>query len=257
MTDEIFRASAPETDVHLSYLERLLAGTDAAAAPADFLYLVRPEEGNGFWELIGFRVAGLSRALVGAVLFQNQTREAGRFARRPLGHFLSSPPQNIGLDRSTYPADLIELRVPRADETVPDLLGRLKRGEPTETLYVDADMLEIAWDFRRENPSLERPRMAEGPRQNLLLRTREGHVLAGRSANMTSKLRSNRQFLALTAVEQWLPDRNLPLPTLVVHRRYLTMVAETPDSGRPEAMPLAFAADTINPFHLLDPRLGV
>ena len=45
-------------------------------------------------------------------------------------------------------------------------------------------MVELAWDFRRQNPSLERPRLAEGPGQRLVLRSREGHVLSGRSANV-------------------------------------------------------------------------
>ena len=266
MTDEPSRLASsspsPGADPHLAYLDRLLAGTGPApdggggAGSADFLYLIRPEESSGFWELIGFRIAGFSRALVGAVQFADQSREPGRYARRSLGHYLSSPPQNIGLDRSTYPADLIELRVPRKGETIPDLLGQLKRGESTGTLYVDADMVEIAWDFRRENPSVERPRLAEGPSQPLVLRSREGHVLSGRSANMTVKLRSNRQFLVLTSVVQWLPDGTLPLPTLVIHRRYLAMVGERAEDEQDNALPTPFTGD-VNPFHLLDPRLGI
>jgi len=274
MTDETSRtdSSPPSqgTDPHLAYLERLLTGAGYApggsegtdgARTSDFLYLIRSEggtgTGTGFWELIGFRVAGFSRALVGAIQFADQSREPGRYARRSLGHYLSSPPQIIGLDRSTYPADLIELRVPRQGETLPDLLGQLKRGESTGTLYVDADMVEIAWDFRSENPSIERPRLAQGPGQSLLLRSLEGHVVAGMGGNISAKLRSNRQFLALTAVEQWLPGRTLPLPTLVIHRRYLAMVSEVAKGAVDAAVPAPFARDSLNPFHLLDPRLGV
>ncbi len=246
-------------DSQLDYLERLLSPADDSTGPAEFLYIVPLEGEPAFWELVGLRVEGLSRALLGAVRFQAQTRDRSRFARRSLASYLSSPPRSIGIDHSTYPADLVELRVPREGETFPDLLARLKSGQRTGSVHVDADLVELAWDFRPENPSTERPKRGQSPGECLLLRSREGHVLVGESTNLTTKLRSSRHFIALTGVAQWLPDRRFSLPTLVIHRRFLTMVSNLSDDRDSDAgkLPAPFARETLNPFHLLDPRLTV
>lgn len=246
--------AAPAGD-QVAYLERLLQAARDPDSGGEFLYLTRTEGEPGFWELLGFRVTGMSRALLGAVHFQPQTGDPLVFARRSLGHFLSSPPETLGIDRSTYPADLLDLRVPREGESLPDFLGRLKRGEPTGTLYLDADLVETACDFRPENPSLMRDRrVAAGKR--LLFRSREGHVLSGLAANLTSRLRRTGAFLALTEVEQVLDGRTLALPTLLVHREFLSMLTDVPEAGIvPGSLPEAFSPATANPFHLLDPRL--
>lgn len=249
--------SSPDTGEaqRLSYLKRLLEGTADPAGPGEFLYLARGTTEGFFWELVGLRVKGLTRALVGAVHFQSQTRERSTFARRPLGHFLSSPPQNIALDRASYPADLIEVRVPCRGESLPDLLGRLKQGEPTGTLYLDAEMIEAAFDFRAQNPSLERPRAARPVGQRLVVRSREGHVLSGVTTNLSARLRSEHQFVALAGVEQWLPEGKLRLPTLVLHRRTLTMLTEIPE-GEEGLLPHPFDRTRANASHILDARLG-
>lgn len=249
--------SAPD-DLQLAYLERLLGAARSPASGGEFLYATRAEGKPGFWELLGFRIAGMSHALLGAVHFQSQSDDPLLFARRSLGHFLSSPPQALSLDRSHYPADLIEMRVPREGESVPDLLARLKRGEPTGSLYVDAGLIELAFDFRPQNPSLQRPKGAAGPGQRMLFRTRDGHVITGLTVNLTAKLRRAEAFIALTGVRQLLSARSLDLPTLVVHREFLTMLADYPEGGiGPGTLPAAFSPEVSNPFHLLDPRLDV
>lgn len=249
--------ATPAPDGQLDYIRRLLRGARDPGAADEFLYATRTEGKAGFWELLGFRVAGLSRALVGAAHFQAQSDDPLVFARRSLGHFLSSPPQAVAIDRATYPADLVEVRVPRAEESLPDLLGRLRHGQPTVDLYLDAGLVEVAYDFRPQNPSLQRPRSAASA-QRLLFRTREGHVLSGEAANLSARLRRGGAFLVLTGAEQILPDRTLRLPTIVVHRDFLTMVAEVPDGGSDPAaaLPAPLAPETANPFHLLDPRLS-
>lgn len=246
---------ATADDGHLAYLERLLEAARAPGSSGEFLYVTRTEGQPGFWELLGFRVTGMSRALLGAVHFQPQTDDPLLFARRSMAHFLSSPPQTLGIDRATYPADLLDLRVPQAGQTVPDLLGRLKRGEPAATVYLDAAHVEIACDFRPENPSLMREQKGEAGKR-LLFRSREGHVLSGVTANLSTRLRRAGAFIALTEVEQVLDGRTLALPTLLVHREFLTMLADAPAAGiAPGAVPAAFSPATANPFHLLDPRL--
>ena len=248
----------PADDLQLSYLERLLEAVRSPVPGGEFLYATRTEGKPGFWELLGFRVVGMSHGILGAVHFQAQSDDPLLFARRSLGHFLSSPPQALSLDRAHYPADLVELRVPREGESVPDLLGRLKRGEPTGGLYIDAGLVELAFDFRPENPSLQRPKGAPGPGQRLLFRTREGHVITGLTSNLSTKLRREGSFIVLTGVRQLLTGRTLALPTLVVHRSFLTMLAEYPEGGiGPGSLPAPFSPAVSNPFHLLDPRLDV
>ncbi|MFP3939234.1 MAG: hypothetical protein ACLF0P_02910 [Thermoanaerobaculia bacterium] len=201
---------------HLGYVRRLLDGARDPDAAEEFLYAIRTEGKPGFWELLGFRVSGLSWALVGAAHFHAQSDDPLVFARRSLGHFLSSPPQVVGIDRASYPADLVELRVSRAGESLPDLLGRLRYGRPTASVYLDAGLVDLAFDFR--------------PRAGA--------------------------FVVLTGVQQLLPDRALRLPTIVVHRTFLTIIAEAPAEGDDSALPVPLSPDTANPFHLLDPRLG-
>lgn len=247
-----------DDDAHVAYLRRLLEGVTSSEPGGEFLYATRTEGKAGFWELLGFRVGGLGRTLLGAVRFQAQSDDPLVFARRSIGHFLSAPPQNLGLDRESYPADLIELRVPLEGESVPDLLGRLKRGEATSTLYLDASHVDLAFDFRPGNPSLQRNPQANVQTRRLVFRSREGHVVAGATLNLGAKLRRSGAFLALTDVRQILPHRLLALPTLVVHRSFLAMMAEPGGSdaaGAPAALPEALSAAMANPFHLLDPRL--
>jgi len=249
-------ADEPE-DRHLAYLRRLLESASSPGGGAEFLYLTRTEGKPGMWELVGFRTVGLSRAVIGAIHFQSQTEAHAVFARRSLGHYLSAPPQEIGFDRETYPPGLIPVRSPSAGESIPDLLGRLKRGEPTAPLFVDADHVEVAFDFRPANPSLQRPAGEQARARRLVFRTRDGHVLTGTTQNLGAKLRRASVFLALTEVRQHLPGHVLDLPTLVVNRGFLTMMSELSegdlDAG---SLPAAFSAETANPFHLLDPRLG-
>lgn len=250
------RASGEPDDPHLGYLRRLLTSAATPEGGGEFLYLTRAEGKAGFWELVGFRATGLSRAVLGAVHFQAQTDAPGVFARRSLGHYLSSPPQEIGLDRETYPAGLIPLRMPVAEESVPDLLGRLKRGESAAPHFVDADHVEVAFDFRPANPSLQRPAAERAPSRRLLFRTRDGHVLVGSTQNLGAKLRRPSPFLALTGVRQLVSGRALDLPTLVVHRGFLTMMCDAAEEDfNPAVVPAAFSPATANRFHLLDPRL--
>lgn len=254
-------AGTPD-DTHLAYLRRLLEGVARGDAGGEFLYITRTEGKPGFWELLGFRVRGMPRCLVGAVHFHAQNDDPLVFARRSLGHFLSSPPQTMGHAGQGYPADLIELRVSLEGESPAELLGRLRRGEPTASLFLDAAQVEVAFDFRPANPSLQR---ASGPQvrpTRLLFRSREGHLLVGDTLNLGAKLRRGGGFLALTGVVQHLPGRELPLPTLVIHREFLTMMTDSADDGEPDkgdgagaGLPGAFTPESGNPSHVLDPRL--
>jgi hypothetical protein len=249
------RAGTDE-DRHVAYLRQLLEAARSPGSGGEFLYVTRTEGQPGFWELVGFRATGLTRSLLGAIHFQAQSDDPLLFARRSFGHYLSAPPQEVGLDRETFPAALIPLRAPFPDESVPDLLGRLKRGEPTAPLYLDAAHVEVAFDFRPANPSLQRSPGEAARSRRLAFRSREGHVITGTTLNLGARLRRASAFLALTGVRQHLPGRALELPTLVVHRSFLTMMSESAEGELDFAsLPHAFSPDSANPLHLLDPRL--
>lgn len=249
------------SESHLPYLERLLEGAVRRQEASEFLYVTRTEGMTGFWELVGFRVPGLERALVGAVHFLSQSDDPLAFARRSLGHFLSSPPQALNLARSSFPADVIEVRVPREGETLPELLGALKRDEATARLYLDTELIELALDFRPGNPSLQRAKAESGPTQRLVFRTRLGHVIRATATNLAVKLRRAGTFVPLTEVEQRVTvggateaARWIPLPTMVVRRDFLTMVMEAEDGDA--QLPAVFTPSATANGHLLDGRLS-
>lgn len=257
-------AAPPRDDTHLAYLERLLDGAVRPDEPNEFLYVTRTEGKAGFWELVAVRVPGLQRVLLGALHFQSQSDDPLVFARRSLGHFFSAPPQTLSFDRASYPADVLELRVPRQGESLPELLGALKRGESTTSLYLDVELVEVAFDFRPENPSLQRPTSQGGRTERLLFRSRAGHVVRASATNLAAKLRRAGGFVALVGVEQLVPDgagdsgssRWIPLPTMVVRRSFLTMLTEAPAEGAEASIPAPFSLPMAETSHLLDPRLS-
>lgn len=246
----------PTDDPQLPYVERLLGGALGREETSEFLYVTRTEGRPGFWELVALRVPGLDRMVVGALHFLSQSDDPLAFARRSLGHFLTSPPQPIGTEAAAYPADVLDLRIPSEGGSLPDLLGALKRGEPTASLYLPKDRIEAAVDFRSENPSLQRSGPTRGPTQRVIFRTGSGHVIRATATNFAVTLRRPGSFLALTGGHQLLPSGAwCPLPTVVVHRSFLVAFTDPPDDdGAP--LPSAFSPETAAGRHLLDARLA-
>jgi hypothetical protein len=247
----------PGDDAHLPYFRNLLDGALGRSETSDFLYVTRTEGRPGFWELVALRVPGLDRALIGALHFMAQSDDPLAFARRSLGHYLTSPPQPIAAERASYPPEVLDLRVPREGESLPELLGVLKRGAPSASVHLDKAVVEIAADFRAENPSLQRPGIESGPAQRLLFLTGSGHVLRATAINFAVKLRRPGSFVTLTGVEQLLTSSAwTALPNLVVARSFLVAFSEPSEDegdGRP---PSAFGAATVASGHLLDGRLA-
>lgn len=246
----------PADETHLSYVQRLLDGALGAGGVGEFSYITRTEGKPGFWELVALRVPGIGRAVVGALHFLSQSDDPLAFARRSLAHYLTSPPQPITTEGSSYPAEVLDLRVPREGQSLPDLLGALKRGEATLSFRVPKERVEAAADFRSKNPSLQRSSSERGPTQRMLVRTASGHVIRATATNFAVALRRTGSFLGLSGAHQLLPGGEwMPLPTLVVHRDFLIAFTEPPD-GEDAPLPTAFAPETAAADHVLDPRLG-
>lgn len=189
------------------------------------LYLVR-DEGATFWELIGFRIRGHAATLLGALRFKRQEPSFGRYARQPLGFYLSAPPKELGVSKTARPANMLEMLLPNADEDIPAFQRRLRSGEAAQVLYVDAELIEYAFDFRTENPSVEREQVQfTGQVEMHLFRSIRGHLFSGSSHGLHIKLHRNMTFFAVRSPVQHAPTRVHLLPTLFVHRSFVAMDA--------------------------------
>lgn len=242
----------------LHAVERLreAPGRSAAAPPVpSFVYLAR-DEGEAFWELIACRVRGHPALLFGAARFRRQGAADG-FDRQSLVSYLSAPLREVALDRTPRPPHLVELLLPDTGETVLAFLERVRRGEACRTVLLDRREIELALDFRLENPSKSRPAAAAPEAaERHLFRTTDGHILSGYPHHLPAKLHRADDFVALTRPTQHTATHDRPLPTLVVHRSYLTMAARV-DGGieRWLERTAPFQVSLANPKHLLDPLL--
>lgn len=219
------------------------------------VYLAR-DEGEAFWELIACRVRGHPALLFGAVRFRRQGASDG-FCRQSLVSYLSAPLREVALDRTPRPPHLVELLLPDTRETVLQFLERARRGEACRSLLLDRREIELALDFRLENPSKTRPVTSEpeaGERH--LFRTSAGHILSGYPHHLPAKLHRADDFVALTRPTQHTATADRPLPTLVVHRSYLSMAARV-EGGIERWLEhtVPFQAALANPKHILDPML--
>jgi hypothetical protein len=221
------------------------------------VFLAR-DEGEHIWELVGCRVKGHPSLLFGAVRFRRQSGgDDAAFARQSLVSYLSAPVREVALDRTPRPPHLVELLLPDARETVQHFLERARRGDECRSVLLDRREIELAFDFRMVNPSRNRPANAEPEAAELhLFRTQAGHILSAFPHHLPAKLHRNDDFVALTRATQHTATADRPLPTLVVHRGFLTMAARVDDGVRcwlDHSMP--FQVALANPKHILDPLL--
>lgn len=242
----------------LHAVERLRAAPGAAAAAPPVptcVYLAR-DEGEAFWELIACRVRGHPALLFGAVRFRRQGAADG-YCRQSLVSYLSAPLREVALDRTPRPPHLVELLLPDTGETVLHFLERARRGEACRSLLLDRREIELALDFRLENPSKTRPAAPEPEAaERHIFRTSGGHILSGYPHHLPAKLYRADDFVALTRPTQHTSTVDRPLPTLVVHRGYLSMAARVEDGvERWLERTAAFQTALANPKHILDPLL--
>ena len=188
-------------------------------------FLVR-EDGDAFWELLALRVKGYSAILIGAVKFQRQVSPKGiRHARRPLAMYLSLLPKELGLAKAARPANLLEMLLPEVDEKIPAFQARIGSGGRGRTLFIDVETIEIAFDFRFENPSVEREQgVYQGTPEMHLFRTLEGHVLSGITHGLHRRLHLGGSFFTMQQPLQYTPSGIQLLPSaLVLHRSFVAV----------------------------------
>lgn len=187
------------------------------------------EEEDAFWELLALRLKGYPSILVGAARFQRQLSPKGvRHARRPLAMYLSMPPKELGVAKAARPANLLELLLPEVDEEIPAFQTRIGSGGRGRTLFIDVETIEIAFDFRFENPSVEREQgVYQGTPEMHLFRTLEGHVLSGTTHGLHRRLHLGGSFLTIQQPLQHTPNGIQLLPSaLVLHRSFVAIDGE-------------------------------
>lgn len=227
-------ASEPVGSPHLQYVEALLKEVkrrrvEGGGDPTSSDWFLVRDEGATFWELVALQVRGYPSLLLGALRFQRQGGPgATEYARRPLAYHLSAPPRELGIDRTARPAWILELMVPDVHEDVPAFQARVQGGEEGRRVYFDAELIDLAFDFRFENPSAEREQASQhGVAERHLVRSIRGHVLSGISHGLHRRLNQHASFITLHSPVQHTERGAHLLPaTVVFHRSYIAFDAQ-------------------------------
>lgn len=204
-----------------AHLERVRYGHLVDPSP-ETVYLGTEEEGH-FWELVGFRLAGCPVVVLALLRFQRLDLEEIPFARESLSTYLSTLPSPRSIDE----AGALSAILPPHDQGIPFFLKRLRAGLRATPVSLDPARIEVAFDFRLQNPVLIPDfRLDAGPLSDHVYRTVDGHLLRGRSHEIPPTVPEDlHRFLAISSPEQITPTGVYPFPTLFVNRRYLTLRA--------------------------------
>jgi hypothetical protein len=192
---------------------------------ADQIYLGRQEKDH-FWELVGLRLQGCPVVVLAALRFERLDRKGVQDSRESLGAYLSTPAQ---------PGDakgrrLIAL-LPHKDQKIPQFLQGLRAGRELTEVSIDRVRVEVAFDFRADNPSALKELRAASPLRNHYYRTAAGHVLRGESHEVTPVEGSDHRFVAVRSPEQLLPEGVIALPTLFVAHRFVGLQVDVTDEA--------------------------
>lgn len=212
----------PHTDHVHAHLERVRYGHLVDPAP-DSVYL-GAEEDQHFWELVGLRLAGCPVIVLALLRFQRLDLPEIPNARESLSTYLSSLPSPRAMDE----AGVLSAILPPHDQSVPFFLKRLRAGLDVRPVSLDPARVEVAFDFRLQNPTLVPDfRFSAAPLRDHVYRTVDGHVLRGRSHEIPAAVPEEpHRFTAISAPEQITPTGVYPFPTLFVNRRYLALRAK-------------------------------
>ncbi len=197
------------------HLERVRDGYSFIPDP-ESVYLGRIEEDH-FWELVGLRLQGCPVTVLAALRFARQERTGIPDARASLAALLSA-------GGGTAPgASTIEALLPNKDQEIPQFLAGLRAGREFAPVRIDRLQVEIAFDFRADNPAAVREaRAAAAPLKSRYYRTVEGHVFRGESHPLEIQPGvSEPRFLPVRTPEQLLPKGVVRLPTLFVAHHFI------------------------------------
>lgn len=224
---------------HHAHLERLIRTTahygtphDANSVPLSEEDYLGPVEEGWLWELVGFRVRGHPWTLLALMQFRRQGTNGHPHGRVSLVQHMTSPAHAHRSNGVRPPGDVLPVIPVPASQEVSAFLERTRNGHLPAATWLDRASIQLAFDFRGENPSVRRGPEAERPGQRRRMRTSEGHVMEARAAALHAKLHRDFEFVALLDGVQRTPEGTLPLPTLIVSRGFLAAeLAGSPEVG--------------------------
>lgn len=211
----------PHIDHVHAHLERVRYGH--LVDPSPETVFLGAKEDDAFWELVGLRIAGCPVVVLALLRFQRLELGAIPYARESLATYLSALPTPRAMDE----AGALSAILPPNDQSISFFLKRLRAGAGARPVTLDPARIQVAFDFRLQNPTLI-PEFRDGapPLVDHYYRTLDGHLLQGRSHEIpaTAPERESR-FLAISSPEQITPGGTYPFPTLVLNRAYLALRA--------------------------------
>jgi hypothetical protein len=217
--------SHPHFEHVAEHLARVRDGYQTIPEP-DQVYLGRQEKDH-FWELVGLRLQGCPVVVLAALRFERLDRKGVADSRESLSTYLSTPePGSAGTERR-----LIAL-LPHKDQKIPQFLTGLRAGREFAPVNIDRVRVEVAFDFRADNPStLKERRAAAGPLRQHYYRTVDGHVVRGESHELKPVEGSEHRFVAVRAAEQLLPEGVIAMPTVFMAHRFVGLQVDVTDEA--------------------------
>ncbi|HUP52473.1 MAG TPA: hypothetical protein VM198_08355 [Longimicrobiales bacterium] len=206
------------------HLERVRDGYAFIPDPEQ-VYLGRQENDN-FWELVGLRLQGCPVVVLAALRFERMDRKGVADSRESLAAYLST--QTPG----SADARRLTALLPHKDQKIPQFLAGLRAGREFAPVSIDRVRVEVAFDFRADNPSAVKGlRDAASPLRSHYYRTSRGHVLRGESHELKPVEGSEHRFIAVRSPEQLLPQGIIHLPTVFMAHRFIGLQVDVSDEG--------------------------
>ncbi|NNF12998.1 MAG: hypothetical protein HKN72_07240 [Gemmatimonadetes bacterium] len=217
----------PHFDHVKEHLERVRDGYSFIPDP-ESIYLGKQEKEH-FWELVGLRLQGCPVIVLAALRFKRKQRMGVPDARQSLASYLSASP-----DLGSPEGHRLTALLPNKDQEIPAFLAGLRAGREFAPVNIDRLRVEIAFDFRADNPSAVRERKeAAAPLRSHYYRTVSGHVFRGEAHAVTSVGGASPRFLAIRSPEQLLPQGVIALPTVFVAQKFIALQVDvTEESAR-------------------------
>ena len=210
------------------HLERVRDGYSFIPDP-ESIYLGKVETDH-FWELVGLRLQGCLVVVLAALRFDRQDRPGVPDARESLATYLSANP-----DLKARESTKLTALLPNKDQEISAFLNGLRAGRQFAPVSIDRLRVEVAFDFRADNPSAVRGlRDAASPLRSHYYRTTGGHVLRGESHEVETGFGPpSARFLAVRSPEQLLPQGVIRLPTTFIAHRFIGLQVDvTEESAR-------------------------
>lgn len=208
------------------HLERVRDGYSFIPDP-ESIYLGRQEDDH-FWELVGLRLQGCPVIVLAALRFKCEERLGVPDARMSLASYLSVNP-----DPEAPDARRLTALLPHKDQEIPAFLAGLRAGREFAPVSIDRLRVEVAFDFRADNPSAVRDKKeAAAPLRSHYFRTVDGHVFRGESHQVDNPFGGPAaRFLAVRHPEQLLPQGVIALPTVFVAHKFIGLQVDVTEEA--------------------------